>query len=150
MLLACIHLGIPASIALVLKKRQSQSSSISFKMKRLAAWSQAASPVITARCAARAVFSRGLFSRISQRVSVDLRHLFRCLISLEGRLFLKSKQLGSDYRWEARTRCVVVLHARVVVVACYGHTVLGPGNLILQSEKVLIRLQLRLRFVKDQ
>ena len=49
----CTHRGIQASTGLVLKKRLCQSSSIFFKMKRLAAWSLAASLVITVRCAVR-------------------------------------------------------------------------------------------------
>jgi hypothetical protein len=44
---------IRARTALVLKRPRFRSSSISFKMKRLAAWNRAASLAITARCAVR-------------------------------------------------------------------------------------------------
>src|SRR5262249_46972891 len=70
------------------------------------------------------------------------RRLLRARLRGEEWFWRKTERSRDKVRWETAHRHVVVLHCLVEVPALDGDSVLGPFQLRLQTEKILVRFQL--------
>src|SRR5438270_12756110 len=92
--------------------------------------------------AARACFT-------SARVEVDRRRILRRSRGRERNLGLGAvEHLGADRRREGADQRVILLDGGVVIAARRLDPVLGPFELVLKREEVLVRLQVGIGFLK--
>src|SRR6185437_3326163 len=93
---------------------------------------------------------RWLGSRRTRRSGIRevyLGHLTRPRVRhLEIRLLLRADHLCGEHSRKAPDVGVVLLGRLIVIATSHGNPVLGSGQLILQPQETLVRLELRIRF----